>query len=194
MKKLTSSLTWMILSLGLITVIVAAVLTYVYQATQGPIADMERQKKIDAIAAVVPHFDNDPMTDVWTDSATRCTVYIAKNDGKIVGGAVESYSLDGFSGRIDVIFGFDIDGNVTGYRVINHAETPGLGAKMEQWFRDSVGARSVIRRNLHSSRLAVTKDGGDVDAITAATISSRAFLDALNRAFDAFNNSNNSQR
>lgn len=194
MKKLASSLLWMVVSLGLVTVIAAAVLSYVHDVTEKPIADMERQKKIDAIAEVVPPFDNDPMTDFWVDSESGCTVYIAKKGDDIVGGAVESYSLDGFSGRIDLIFGFDINGNVTGYRVIKHAETPGLGAKMEQWFRDSVGMRSVIGRNLNSYSLTVTKDGGDVDGITAATISSRAFLDALRRGYESFRKSNNTVR
>lgn len=194
MKKLASSLLWMVVSLGFITIIAAAVLSYVYEATEGPIADMERQKKTEAIAAVVPEFDNDPMADTWVDGESGCTVYIAKKGGEIVGGAVESYSLNGFSGRIDVIFGFDAAGTVTGYRVIKHAETPGLGAKMEQWFRDPQGRRSVIGRSPANENLTVAKDGGDVDGITAATISSRAFLDALRRGFEAFGNSNNSMR
>lgn len=190
MKKLASSLLWMVVSLGLVTVIAAAVLSYVHEVTEEPIADMERQKKIDAIAEVVPPFDNDPMSDIWVDSESGCTVYIAKKGDDVVGGAVESYSPDGFSGRIDVIFGFDVEGTVTGYRVINHAETPGLGAKMEQWFRDSQGNRSVIGRNPSTSDMVVAKDGGDVDGITAATISSRAFLDALRRGYESFKKSN----
>lgn len=194
MKKLASSLLWMVVSLGLVTVIAAAVLSYVHEVTEEPIADMERQKKIDAIAEVVPPFDNDPMTDIWVDSESGCTVYIAKKGDDVVGGAVESYSSDGFSGRIDVIFGFDVEGTVTGYRVINHAETPGLGAKMEQWFRDSQGNRSVIGRNPSTSDMVVAKDGGDVDGITAATISSRAFLDALRRGYESFKKSNDIAR
>lgn len=194
MKKLASSLLWMVVSLGLVTVIAAAVLSYVHEVTEKPISDMERQKKIDAIAEVVPPFDNDPMSDIWVDSESGCTVYIAKKGDDVVGGAVESYSSDGFSGRIDVIFGFDVEGTVTGYRVINHAETPGLGAKMEQWFRDSQGNRSVIGRNPSTSDMVVAKDGGDVDGITAATISSRAFLDALRRGYESFKKSNDIAR
>ncbi len=194
MKKLVSSLLWMVVSLGLITAIAAAVLSYVHEVTEVPIADVERQKKTEAIAEVVPPFDNDPMTDTWVDSESGCTVYIAKKGKNIVGGAVESYSPDGFSGRIDVIFGFDAEGTVTGYRVIKHAETPGLGAKMEQWFRDPQGRRAVIGRNPSVDNMAVAKDGGDVDGITAATISSRAFLDALRRGYESFKKSNNTVR
>ncbi|MCC8037358.1 MAG: RnfABCDGE type electron transport complex subunit G [Bacteroidales bacterium] len=188
MKKLSSSLPHLILSLGLITIVVGAVLAWVYEITEDPIAQVEKQKKVKAIAAVTPPFDNDPMAEtveVEMDGHT-IPVHIATQGGKLVGGAVDSYSMNGFSGEIDVIYGFNRDGEITGYQVIKHAETPGLGAKMEQWFRDPQGDRSVIGRNPGTKELTVKKDGGQIDAITAATISSRAFLDALNRASRAY--------
>ena len=70
--------------------------------------------------------------------------------------------------------------------VLQHAETPGLGAKMQEWFRADKNKQSVLGRNLADGELKVSKDGGDVDAITAATITSRAFLNAVNRAYSAF--------
>jgi electron transport complex protein RnfG len=71
--------------------------------------------------------------------------------------------------------------------VLSHAETPGLGAKMNEWFRSDIGNRSVIGRNPANTEMRVTKDaGGTIDAITAATISSRAFLDALRESYKAF--------
>lgn len=188
MKRLQSSLLWMVVSLGVITMTAAAVLAYVYTVTKEPISQVEKNKKVEAIAGVVPRFDNDPMADAWIDGATGLTVYPATLRGELVGAAVESYSPDGFSGEINVIFGFDINGTVTGYSVIKHAETPGLGAKMEQWFRDPAAHRSVIGLNPGQCRMEVSKDGGEVDGITAATISSRAFLDALRRGYEAFNN------
>lgn len=187
MKRLKSSLPWMVLSLGVITVAAAAVLAWVYSITKQPIAEVELNKKVEAIAGVVPPFDNNPMDEAWVDTVTGLTVYPATLAGQFVGAAVESYSPDGFSGEINVIFGFDRDGTVTGYSVIKHSETPGLGAKMEQWFRDPAGHRSVIGLNPAKARVEVSKDGGDVDGITAATISSRAFLDALRRGYKAFN-------
>ena len=72
------------------------------------------------------------------------------------------------------------------YSVLQHAETPGLGAKLQEWFRADKNKQSVLGRTIPDGGLKVTKDGGDVDAITAATISSRAFLDAVNRAYSAF--------
>ncbi len=188
MKKLSSSLPHLILSLGIITIVVGAVLAWVYEVTEDPIAQVEKQKKVNAIAAVTPEFDNAPMAEtveVEMDGH-KIPVHIATKGGKLVGGAVESYSMNGFSGEIDVIYGFNRDGEITGYQVIKHAETPGLGAKMEQWFRDPQGHRSVIGQNPSKKPLTVAKDGGKIDGITAATISSRAFLDALNRASSAY--------
>ncbi len=190
MKKLPSTLWGMVFSLGVITCVAAAVLAYVYDVTKEPIAQVERSKKTVAISEVVPAFDNDPMTDTVTVDELK--VYFARKDGALVGAAVESSSSNGFAGEISVIYGFDADGSVTGYRVIKHAETPGLGDKMDQWFHDSVGNRSVIGRNPASDNMTVSKDGGDIDAITAATISSRAFLDALDKAYKSFNKAKSS--
>ncbi len=185
-----STLLNMVLSLGVITIVAAALLAGVYSVTKEPIAAAQLAKQVDAVSAVVPAFDNDPVAEAveitpeGEDVALK--VFPARKDGSLVGAAVESYSSAGFSGDIRVIYGFDADGTVTGYAVMSHAETPGLGAKMDEWFRSSEGKRSVIGLNPSVSRPAVSKDGGEVDAITAATITSRAFLDALVRASDVY--------
>lgn len=180
----------MVISLGVITVVAAALLAGVYSLTEAPIEQAKLDKQTEAISAVAPEFDNNPVeeaTEVTPASSDRpLKVFPAKKNGQLVGAAIESYSSAGFSGDITLIYGFDIDGNVTGYEVMTHAETPGLGAKMGEWFRSPEGNRSVIGRNPGSENLTVKKDGGEVDAITAATITSRAFLDALNRAYTAF--------
>lgn len=185
-----SSLINMVLSLGAITVIAAALLAGVYSLTEAPIKAAALNKQIEAVRAVTPEFDNDPVAEAITitpeGSDRPLKVFLAKQGGQLVGAAVESYSSAGFSGDITLIYGFDADGNVKGYEVMSHAETPGLGAKMGEWFRSAEGKRSVIGRNPATDNLTVSKDGGDVDAITAATITSRAFLDALNRAFAAY--------
>ena len=106
--------------------------------------------------------------------------------GEFVGAAVESNTKKGFSGEIKVIVGFDKEGKLLNYSVLQHAETPGLGAKMQEWFSTDKNKQSVLGRSLSAGPLKVTKDGGNVDAITAATITSRAFLDAVNRAYSAF--------
>lgn len=188
-----SSLAGMVLSLGAITVIAATVLAVVYRLTAAPIEEAQRQKQVEAVRQVTPPFDNDPIAEAATmDDGT--TVYPARKGGELVGAAVESYSDKGFSGNISVMYGFDTDGTVTGYAVLSHAETPGLGAKMGEWFADPQGHRSVIGKNPATTSMYVTKDpGGDIDAITAATITSRAFLDALRRAHNSFNTYRNAQ-
>ena len=183
-----STLTNMVLSLGTITIVAAALLAGVYSVTKEPIEEANRQKTTEAIAAVLPEGVEiaEGMQVAIPNEERTVTVYTASKDGQPAGAAVESYSLDGFSGEINIIYGFDAEGTVTGFEVIQQAETPGLGAKMNDWFRMAEGRRSIIGLNSTSNNLTVSKDGGDVDAITAATITSRAFLDALRRADAAF--------
>ncbi|HOI49127.1 MAG TPA: FMN-binding protein, partial [Prolixibacteraceae bacterium] len=68
-----------------------------------------------------------------------------------------------------------------------HKETPGLGSKMDVWFNNAdKPGQNVIGKSPATTKFSVSKDGGDIDAITASTITSRAFLDALVRAYAAF--------
>ena len=182
-----SSLVNMVLSLGIITVVAAAALAGVYTATKEPIAQAKAEKQKSAIGQVLPeiHFNNNPAdeaAEVTVDGET-VTVFPARQDGELVGMAVESHDANGFSGLITVMYGFDPSGNITGFAVMQHAETPGLGSKMDEWFSNP--AHTVIGLNANSANLTVSKDGGDVDAITAATISSRALLRALTLANQA---------
>lgn len=189
MKKLASTLPNMILSLGLVTVAAGALLGGVYAVTKEPIAEMQQQTQINAIKSVAPAFDNNPEADKWvyTNDGLEYTVYPAYMNGKLTGAAVKSISMNGFAGEITVMCGFDADGTVRNYEVLHQAETPGLGTKMQEWFRDPAGARSVIGKNPGRESFYVTKDtGGEIDGITAATISSRAFLESMRNAFEAY--------
>ena len=103
-----------------------------------------------------------------------------KND---LGAAVES-TTSGFGGDLKILVGFDAQGNILGYTLLEHAETPGLGAKADKWFQK--GAKGDIIGKNPAEELVVSKDGGQVDAITASTITSRAFLLAVNNAYKAF--------
>lgn len=182
-----SSLGSMILSLGVISVVAGALLGGVKIFTQERVDEAARMVKVRAIGSVVPPFDNDPSAEGFRVAvgADSLLVYPATKGGELVGMAVESISHEGFSGDISVMVGFDASGVVTGYSVLSHGETPGLGARMEEWFRLPEGHRSVIGIQ-PSPSLAVSKDGGEIDGITAATITSRAFLDAIRRAHEAF--------
>ena len=123
-----------------------------------------------------------------TDEGDSLKIYPAKQGDEFVGVAVESNTKKGFGGEIKVIVGFDRAGKLLNYSVLQHAETPGLGAKMQDWFRMDKNKQSVLGRSIPDGGLKVTKDDKEngVDAITAATISSRAFLDAINRAYSAY--------
>ncbi|MDR1552247.1 MAG: RnfABCDGE type electron transport complex subunit G [Prevotellaceae bacterium] len=189
MKKLTSSLKNMLLSLALISIVIAGLLAFVYGITKEPISQAEKQKQEKAIKEVTPDFNNNPADEkfeVTISDGSKLTVYPAKQDGKLVGIAIETNTTKGFSGEIKIMAGFDIDGVIKNYSVLKHAETPGLGAKMQKWFSDtSKPGQNVIGRKWNKD-VKVKKDGGDIDAITAATITSRAFTDALNRAYEAY--------
>lgn len=181
----------MILSLGIIGIVAGGLLGGMYAITKDPIAAAEKKQLTESISEVTPAFTNSPEEDrdtVEVDNK-KFVIYPAMQGQQLVGAAVLGYTMEGFSGEVSVLCGFDAEGNVKDYRVIRHAETPGLGAKMEEWFHDPTGARSVIGKNPSVQSFYVTKDkaqGGEIDAITAATISSRAFLSVMRQAYEAY--------
>lgn len=182
----------MTLSLGAITLIAGVLLGGVYIITKEPILAMQQQQQITAIGDVAPTFTNNPENDKWeyTDSiGNRYIIYPAFNDDILAGAAVETRSTNGFAGEICVMCGFEKDGTVRNFKVLSHAETPGLGSKMQQWFTDSTASRSIINKNPAKTSFYVSKDSeqhGEIDAITAATISSRAFLESIRNAHIAY--------
>lgn len=189
MAKLKSTLPNMLLSLTTICLGAAAILAAVNMQTAGPIAASKAAALENAIKEVSPEFDNNPLEEAYravTSDGDSLLIYPAMKDGQSVGVAVESFSMNGFSGEIRVIVGFDAEGKILNYSVLQHAETPGLGSKMQEWFRTDKNRQSVIGRSLAEGNLTVSKDGGDVDAITASTITSRAFLHSVNRAYSAY--------
>jgi len=178
-KKLESTLKNMVLSLTLISMVMSAALTFVYLKTKGPIEDAARQKEINAIKMVSPDFPNDPLPEART--VDGMTIYPVKKKNEPAGYAVKTFSEKGFSGHIELMAGFNADGTINSITVLQHKETPGLGTKMaEPKFIDQ-----FFGKDPEDFTLKVKKDGGQVDAITAATISSRAFCDALQRTSNA---------
>lgn len=183
MAKRESNLTNMVLTLLIITLISGGVLGYVYELTKEPIAKAKSVKKIKAIKAVLPSFDNNPndeMEVVSVDDKLALEFYPAKTAQELSGTAVRTFTKKGFSGLVWLMVGFEPDGTIHNIEVLEHQETPGLGTKMTTpQFKDQFKGK-----NPKDFKLKVKKDGGDVDAITAATISSRAFCDAVQRAYD----------
>ena len=178
----------MTLALTGFSVIAGALLGWVNDVTAGPIAAANAKILSDAIAVVVPGFGNNPAESPETVkvSGASYTIYKATKGGEFIGAAVQSTS-NGFGGTLTVLVGFDADGNIIDYSLLSHAETPGLGSKAADWFKK--GAKGDITgKNPGESPLTVSKDGGQIDAITASTITSRAFLLAVNNAYAAYKN------
>ena len=189
MAKRESTFINMLLVLTLVTLIAAGTLGFVYVLTEDAIAEARIKAQNEAIQSVIPAFDEIRETIVVNPDGgpEDLEIFPAYAGGNLVGVAVKSYSMNGFSGHIGVMVGLDLQGNITGYQVLAHKETPGLGSKMGIWFNNAdKPGQNVIGRNPGTARLEVKKDGGEIDAITASTITSRAFLEALNRAHAGF--------
>ena len=181
MERLKSNFLNMALSLTVIALVAAGALAWVYTITKEPISLAKDQKKEQAIKDVLPEYTR---TDA-PETVNGLTVVRAYNDNTFVGAAVETAG-NGFGGTIRLMVGFDADGNICNYSVLEQAETPGLGTKMVDWFKTAKNKQDIRGLNPAKVKFAVSKDGGDIDAITAATISSRAFLQAVNNAYNAY--------
>jgi len=190
MKKLESSVQNMVIVLVGVALITGCILAYVNHATEGPIAEQKEKTLADGIKTVM---GGGELTVAKTDTVRQndekgkemVFIIYNTNDAKenYLGAAVES-TTGGFGGDLKVLVGFDPKGNILGYTILEHAETPGLGAKADKWFQKD-GKGNIIGKN-PSEALVVKKDGGQIDAITASTITSRAFLKAVNQAYKAY--------
>lgn len=205
---LQSSLRNMVVVLVGAGILAALGLGVVSELTKKPIEKAQSEKVISALREVLPAFDNNPAEEMEVQRVDggELVVYTARMGGEQVGTAVRSFSSLGFGGDISVMVGFDSEGKINGYSVLDQAETPGLGTKMVDWFKpqgdpvvsvverlfgfrmpESRRQSNIYGMNPGIAPLQVSKDGGQIDAITSATISSRAFLDAVNRAYLGIN-------
>lgn len=180
MEKLESSFKNMVLSLVTICLVAGGVLAGVYSLTKATISAQKEQKLQAAILQVLP----EGCTISDAEIIEGMTVYKGYINGQWVGTAVQTEEI-GFGGTIKIMVGFDADSKVINYQVLEHQETPGLGDKMGTWFKTDKGNQNILGKKANGT-FQVSKDGGDIDAITAATISSRAFLNAINKAYEAF--------
>ena len=167
----------MLVSLTLICLICSALLGLVNMITEDTIARSKAEKIEAGIRAVVPEYDNSPVDEKF--AVEEAEVYPATLAGNAVGYAV-LLSTEGFGGPLTMLVGFTTDGTVYNTSVLSHNETPGLGAKITD---SSLPIRNqVVGLNPSATKVSVVKDGGQIDAITASTITSRAFLAGINRA------------
>jgi electron transport complex protein RnfG len=190
MEKMKSSLTNMVVVLVGFALVIGAVLAWVNHITEGPIAQKAEKTLADGIQTVMGTTQlrvvaNDTVRQNIGGKETEFVVHkTSDTQGHDLGAAVESTAM-GFGGDLKVLVGFDKQGTILGYTILQTSETPGLGAKADKWFQKE-GKGSVIGLSPAKGDLTVSKDGGQVDAITASTITSRAFLKAINQAYAAY--------
>lgn len=171
-----------------ITLVASAGVGVVNMITAEPIALSKQAATTAALTEVLPSFDETTSEELTIDEMP-ITVYTATKGGVVAGYAVQTMTKQGFSGTVRLMVGFDTDGRVVNINVLEQTETPGLGTKMcdeGNPLLGSVKGQRLEEKKLVDGKLAVRKDGGDVDALTAATISSRAYVDAVNRAWMAY--------
>lgn len=194
----------MVIALTMIAVLAGALLAWVNNITSGPIEKINSQAIENGIRSVILG-DRDIQFTVEDPVERDGFVFHNVNDmnGNLIGTAVESTDKNGFGGPLKVMVGFDPEGVILGYTVLEHSETPGLGAQADGWFRQESaqsasqsvvldvligspgkpGNHNIIGMNPGDDMMTVSKDGGQVDAITASTITSKAFLRAVNAAY-----------
>ncbi len=181
----------MVMVLVAVAIITGGLLAWVNHVTEGPIREQDEQALANGIKNVMGTDKltvtaNDEMKSI-VDGKEQTFVIHKVNDasGRFLGAAVES-TTGGFGGDLKVLVGFDAEGTILGYTILQTAETPGLGAKADKWFQKG-GKGCIVGRKMDAAKpLTVNKDGGDVDAITASTITTRAFLKAVNQAYGAY--------
>ena len=176
----------LVLVLTVICVIAGVLLAWVNNLTAGPIAEAERAERVQAINKVLPAYDNTPDGNTFQveEAGRKWTFYVARLTEQFVGAAFSSTSRKGYGGDITVMVGVNAAGKVQAIEILKQKETPGLGAKI-----GDKGFKALFSgRDIRGTNWAVRKDRGDIDQITAATISSRAVVEAVKTGLDVYLN------
>lgn len=167
----------LILVLTLVCLICAFLVSGADYVTKKPIQVAKENQEKAAYLAVLPTGASEPVPGevaVENEDGSVTTNHYWKTDK---GYAMKMTAPNGYSGKIEMVLGFTLDGNFWSYQVLSHTETPGLGSHITGSFIENVKNRSASDTNWK-----VTKDGGDIKPITAATISSRAVCGVIARA------------
>lgn len=195
--------------MGLIAGIAAALLAWVYQLTEAPIAAAMQKKTNAALSDVLPAFDNQPSEE--TINAGAVTFYIARKNGTVTGFAGETVTPKGYNGNVTVLAGLTPDGAITTVLVTQQAETPGLGTVVSDRKREKtlsgliqgvtetglppnavLDQFSGMKAAAGQSSWQVKKDGGELDAVTGATVTSRAVAGAVFTIAETFSKNRDS--
>ena len=192
MKKKKDTFINMVVSLFAITIVSGFALGFVNDFTVGPIKEAKIAKKVNALKLVLPDFDNNPVEEVILINSEfvkdSVEVYPAFKNMEFVGAAIIGSTEKGFSGLIKIMVGFTPDGTIKNIEVLEQKETPGLGTKM----KDDKFLAQFRDKNPSVFNVKPTKDQGEIDALTGATITTRAFGEAVQMAYDAFMLNNSS--
>ena len=185
MAKLDSSLKNMVMSLAIISFGASAILGGVYVLTKKPIEDAAELKKTNAIKEVLPQNNNMKIgeaVEITLESySEKFIVYPAFENDKLIAAAVETFDNNGYGGQIKSMVG-----NIVNYAILAMSETPGLGEKVTSWFKTDRNKQDIRGKKPSEESFKVSKDGGEIDAITASTITSRAFLSSVKTAYNVF--------
>lgn len=196
LEQLRSKLSYQTLLLAGFALLASALLGFADLKTHDEIVLRLAEDLQKSLEQVIPkkYYDNDLLEDkliiaskdegIGTDETT---VYVARKDGKVSAVSFMLIASGGYSGDISLIMGIDKEGQILGVRVISHAETPGLGDKIEveksDWILDFNG-RSL--QNVRVEQWQVKKDGGEFDQFSGATITPRAVVHAVYKGLRFF--------
>lgn len=190
MEKLKSNFQNMTIVLTGVSVLCGALLAFFYNLTEEPRNAAAQATLNEGIEQVMGgKCTVEEPQEVTRNVDGKDLKYIIYKTDK--GTAVQATDPNGFGGNLTVLVGFNDEGEILGYTILETAETPGLGAKADTWFQKSEnggqgGKACIVGLNPANVNMTVSKDGGDIDAITASTITSRSFLRAVTQAYNTF--------
>ena len=186
MSKKESTFLNMTITLFVITIIAGVSLGFINDITKGPKAKAKLERKVNALKQVLAEFNNNPVEEVLMLKSDKAKdsieVYAGTMDNNPIGTAIIGSSEKGYSGLVKIMVGFNPDESIKNIVVLEQKETPGLGTKMkgDKFLRQFRGKKPS------EFNVMPKKDGGDVDALTGATITTRAFGEATQMAYEVF--------
>ncbi|MBQ8465341.1 MAG: RnfABCDGE type electron transport complex subunit G [Alphaproteobacteria bacterium] len=185
MARKNKEMTRLIKVILTVAVVSGLVLSFIHLLTEKPIQEAQNKLISESMKEVVAaEFNNEPFKEkiIVKRGKAKYTIYPARQDGYVTSLIMKTHSNKGYGGRLDVLVGFSLDGAVGNYKVIKHQETPGLGSKVN----DESFKKNIIGKKPNEESFKVRQDGGEIDAITGATITSRALIDAIQRAYQGY--------
>ncbi len=173
----------LILVLTLTATLTGSLLAIANKWTEEPIQAARRADLLQALTVVLPEHDNEPDRDAITiEIETReHTFYPARCNGEFTGAAFTSRA-EGYGGSITVMIGVDANDDIHAIHILNHQETPGLGANIAN--PEFTGQFSG--QDAADGKTALRREGGNIEAVTAATVSSEAVTEAVNKGLNRY--------